>query len=201
MAADLQEKLAIFGSRQPRRERGLGALCEASPKFAVFYRGVQGSARADRERFGVERAFTAVGKAEQQLTAVLAQPEHEVGYVLDPEIGPVVAVVQDESAVIRVHVDPRREGARHARMLDQRAVVTEATLGVEHDAALARAALGRRKAEELGMILGTHGSLRSLSIAHAPEISGLSPVGAPEISGAFHLIQDTRAREPGAARA
>src|SRR5450432_3726040 len=99
---DLQEKLAIFGARQPRRERSLSSLRETRPKFAALYRGVQRPTCADGERFGVEGAFTAVGKSELQLAALFTQAEHEEGHVLDPKVGPVVAVVQNEAAVVGV---------------------------------------------------------------------------------------------------
>ena len=138
-------------ARAPSRgERDLRGLRETRPKFAVFDRGVQrappaGSGwpgRAGSRCRPRARARAALAGASR------AHGEHEKRHVLDPEVAPIVAVVQDEAAVVRVSIDPGSERARHAGVPHALAVMPKAAIAIEHDRALARATFGRRQAEE-----------------------------------------------------
>src|SRR6478735_435548 len=154
--SDFQQKFVVFALDQPRAQRSLRGLREAGLKFVVFDRGVQRALGTVGQAARVERALAAIREQKLEPPCLLAHAQHEKGHVFDAEVAPIIAIVQNEAAVVGVTVDPRRERARHARMLDQSSVVMKASPGIEHDRALARAAFGRRKAEEFRMIGGTH---------------------------------------------
>ena len=89
---------------------------------------------------------------------------HEPRGVLDFDVAPVVAVVQDGAAVDRVDPEPGVQRERQRRALDELALVPEATIAIEPDLALAREAIGGSSQEELRMIAWLH---RSTKHCHA----------------------------------
>jgi hypothetical protein len=73
------------------------------------------------ERRGVERLLVAAGEDEHRdLWRGALHPRDEARRVLDREVGPVVAVRQDQAAVVRVKIDPAVQRLGERLLLDAR---------------------------------------------------------------------------------
>jgi hypothetical protein len=70
--------------------------------------------------------------------------------VLDLDVAPVVAVVQDGAAIDGVSPEPAVQRERERRALDELALVPEPTLAIEPNLALARDAPGAARKKNSG---------------------------------------------------
>jgi hypothetical protein len=116
-------------------ERGLGVGGESrlegpAAGFPLDHR-VQRVPLADAAGLGLPGLLGAVAEDEHHTGGLDAQGPHEVRRVLHREVRPVVAVREDEAAVVRVARDPRVQRCLEAGVLDEAPLVPEATLRVE----------------------------------------------------------------------
>ena len=109
---------------------------------------VKTPAGVELERLGIERFLAAVEENENGTLRARAHSFDEERRAFDREVGPVVAVREDEATVVRVARDPAREGAGHAPVRDELPVVEEPALPIEDDGALPGSALREPGAEK-----------------------------------------------------
>ena len=112
-------------------ERAVLDSCVERPLFAQV------------QALGLERLARSVGKLEvdgvgSRSVARKNQRDDLKRRVFDAKVAPIVAVVQDEAAIVRVTRDPRGERASHPRMSHERTIMEKTPLPVEHDRAFAR---------------------------------------------------------------